>query len=283
MRRTLFFLCCLVLGGCAWEHGQGFAILDATVRAAYESLPSREANDGYQRLSSDFQVRVDSGALELSTVELRASAGGASGSFDPANPPPGYSLCHGGHCHRDDGALIPYEQIAAELGGGGGSRTVVTLPLLVDDPMNLLAPETREMGCLPDCALPRTTVTQSRWGLETLRFEGTVRDSRSTPRFTGERRFVLNLASNDEGPVAVFSGEMDLPSDREHPPRTRLALNLVLTAALFDAIDWGALAVDTDGVVDFNNPSPANAEARELLIDRLADFSPQAEVTRGDP
>jgi hypothetical protein len=72
---------------------------------------------------------------------------------------------------------------------------------------------------------------------------------------------------------------MNLPSDREHPPRTRLALKLVLTAALFDPIDWGALAVDADGVVDFDN----NPEARELLIDRLADFSPQAEVTRGDP
>jgi hypothetical protein len=279
MRHPLFLLCCLALGGCTWEPGQGFAVVEPTVRAAYESLPSRDVGNDYQRLSSDYQVHVESAELELSGVELIASAGGAPGSFDPANPPPRYSNCHGGHCHRDDGALIPYEQIAEEMGGGGGSRTVVTLP--VDQPMNLLAPEPREVGCTPDCALPRAEVSQGRWGLETLRIEGTVRDSRPTPRLPGERRFLLNLTSTGEAPVAVLSGPVDLPSDREHPPRAKLALNLVLTAALFDPLDWGALAVETDGVVDFADP--ANDEARKVLLERLAQLSPEAEVTRGDP
>jgi hypothetical protein len=281
MRPPLLLLYGLALGGCAWEPGQGFTVVQPTVRAAYETLPTREAADDYQRLSSDYQVRVDSAELELSDIELLASSGGAGGSFDPANPPPGYSLCHGGHCHRDDGALIPYEQIAAELGGGGGPRKVVTLP--VGEPMNLLAPEVRTVGCTPDCELPRAEVSQGRWGLETLRIEGTVRDSRPTPRFPGERRFRLNLpqAGNSEAPVAVLAGPVDLPSDRVHPPRAKLALNLVLTAALFDPLDWVKLAVETEGVVDFDNP--ANAEAREALLERLAQVSPQAEVTRGDP
>lgn len=281
MHRSLLFLCCLTLGGCAWEPGQGFAVVRPTVRAAYETLPTRDAADGYQRLSSDYQVRVDSAELELSDIELLASAGGVGGSFDPANPPPGYSLCHGGHCHRDDGALIPYEQIAAELGGGGGARTVVTLP--VGGPMNLLAPEVRAVGCTPDCALPRTEVSQGRWGLEILRIEGTVRDSRPTPRFPGELRFRVNfpLAGGSEAPVAVLDGPVELPSDRVHPPRADLALNLALTAALFDPLDWATLAVEPEGVVDFSNPT--NAEARKVLLERLAQVSPQAEVTRGDP
>jgi hypothetical protein len=279
MRHPLLFLCCLALGGCAWEPGQGFAVVRATVRAAYETLPTRDAADGYQRLSSDYQVRVDSAELELSDIELLASTGGAGGSFDPANPPPGYSLCHGGHCHRDDGALIPYEQIAAELGGGGGSRKVVALP--VGEPMNLLAPEVRAVGCTPDCALPRAEVSQGRWGLATLRIEGTVRDSRPTPRFPGERRFRLNLppAGGSEAPVAVLEGPVELPSDRVHPPKANLALNLVLTATLFDPLDWAALEVGTGGVVDLG----LNAEARKALLERLAQVSPQAEVTRGDP
>ena len=281
MRRALLFLSCLTLAGCAWEPGQGFAVVEPTVRVAYEPLADRAAGDGYQRLSSDFQVRVDSGAMRVSGIELLASAGGTGGSFDPANPPPGYSLCHGGHCHRDDGALIPYEQIAAEMGGGGGSRAVVTLP--VSEPLNLLAPETRAVGCTPGCALPNAQVSQGRWAIETLRLEGTVRDARPTPRFPGELRFLLDLKPTDsDAPVAVLTGEVELPSDRAHPPEAKLDLSLALTAALFDAVDWSALKQRPDGVVDFNDEDPANTAARKALLERLARFSPQAEVTRGD-
>jgi hypothetical protein len=279
MRKPLFLVLGLALGGCAWEPGQGFAVVEPTVRAAYEPLADRATPDGYQRLSSDYQVHVDSASLRLSDIELLASAGGPGGAFDPANPPPGYSLCHGGHCHRDDGALIPYEQIAAEMGGGGGSRAVVTLP--VGEPMNLLEPEPRAVGCEPDCALPETQVSQGRWGIESLRFEGTVRDSRATPRFPGERRFELDLTTTDsDAPVAVLDGTVDLPSDRSTPPQAKLDLELVLTAALFDAVDWSTLKQDPSGVVDFNDE--ANAEARKALLERLARFTPEAEVTRGN-
>jgi hypothetical protein len=282
MRRELLLFSFLCLGGCAWDAGQGFAVVEPTVRAAYEPLPARDVGDRYQRLSSDYQVRVDSGSLRLSGIELIAlSAGGSGGTFNPASPPPGYSLCHGGHCHRDDGALIDYEQIIAEMGGGGGASTVVTLP--VDAPFDLLAGETRAVGCTPDCALPNTQVSQGRWGVQALRLEGTVRDGRPTPRFTGERRFRLDLApaTGSDAPVAVFDGEVDLPSDRENPPETRLALDLALSAALFDPLDWGALVLGPDGVVDFT--PEINAEARKVLLERLAQVSPEAEVTRGRP
>lgn len=278
MRNTFLFVLALTLGGCAWEPGQGFAVVEPTVRAAYEPLSGRAADDGYQRLSSDYQVRVDSASMRLSDIELRSSGGGASGSFDPANPPPGYSLCHGGHCHRDDGALIPYEQVAAEMGGGGDSNTVVTLP--VAEPLNLLAPETRPVPCEPDCALPEAQVSQGRWGVSSLHFEGTVRDSRATPRFPGELRFMLDLAAADsDAPVAMLDGAVDLPSDRSHPPRAKLDLDLVLTAALFDPLDWSTLKQDANGVVDFNDA--ANAEARKTLLERLVRFTPTSEVTRG--
>jgi len=281
MRRLLLFLFCLAPGGCAWEPGQGFAVVEPTVRAIYEPLSDRAASDGYQRLSSDYQVRVDAASLRLSDIELLASAGGPGGGFDPARPPPGYTLCHGGHCHREDGALIPYEQVAAEMGGGGGSRVVVTLP--VGEPLDLLAPETRAVGCAPGCALPNTQVSQGRWGIEALWFEGTVRDGRVPPRFPGERRFRLDLvpAPGSDAPVAVLDGAVELPSDRSHPPKAKLDLSLVLTAALFDAVDWSTLKQDTNGVVDFNDNDPANAKARAALIERLARFPPEAEVTRG--
>lgn len=277
MRRAFLLLSCLTLGGCAWEPGQGFAVVEPTVRAAYEPRADRLAPDGYQRLSSDYQLRMDAASMRLSGIELIAIAAG-SGGFNPASPPPGYSLCHGGHCHRDDGALIPYEQIIAETGGGGGSSTVATLP--VAEPLNLLAPEKRAVECTPDCALPEANVSQGRWGVDALLLEGTVRDGRATPRIPGERRFRWELTRTSEAPVAVLDGAVDLPSDRSTPPRAKLDLNLVLTAALFDAVDWSALEEGPDGVVEIS--ATANAEVHAALLERLATISPEAEVTRGD-
>ncbi|WPB81044.1 hypothetical protein KYC5002_18160 [Archangium violaceum] len=278
MRRAFLLVSCLGLGACAWEPGQGFAVVEPTVRAAYEPLADRNTPDGYQQLSSNYQVLVDGASLRLSGIELIAIAGGSGGSFNPANPPPGYSLCHGGHCHRDDGALIPYEQVAAEMGGGGGSSTVAKLP--VTGPLNLLAPERLAVECLPDCALPQTTVSQGRWGIKSLQLEGTVRDSRVPARFPGERRFRWEFSSASEAPAAVLDGTMDLPSDRSTPPLAKLDLNLVLTARLFDAVDWSTLTEGPDGVVEISDE--ANIPVHAALKERLATVSPEAEVTRGE-
>jgi hypothetical protein len=279
--RTRLLLPFLLLAGCAWEPGEGFAVLEPSVRAAYTSLPAREAGDGFQRLSSNYQVRVSAASLRLADIALLGSSGsGGVSSFDPANPPPGYGLCHGGHCHRDDGALIPYEDIEAELGGGGASASpVATLP--VGD-VDLLAPETRELQCQPDCELPNTTVSRGRWSVTALRLEGTVRDSQQPPRFPGERAFrlvVLPTGTASE-PVLVMSGELDVPSDRENAPRVDLDLRLDMTAAVFDSVDWAATTVGSEGLVDLN--SEANAAARATLLEQLAALQPQAEVTRDE-
>jgi hypothetical protein len=257
----------LSLGGCAWEPGQGFAVVEPTVRAAYTSRADRDTGDGFQRLSSDFQVRLDAATLNLSGIEL-FSAGSGGGSFDPAHPPEGYTLCHGGHCHREDGALIPYEQVAAELGGTGASAVVT---LRSSAPWNLLAPETRAVDCQPSCALPETQVAQGRWNLQALHLEGTVRDSRASPRFSGERRFTVDLPASATEPVATLAGSVDLASDRQTPPRAELALSLELTAALFDGVDF---TPDADGEVRVK---------AQALVERLTKVSPQAEVVRGAP
>ncbi len=36
--------------------------------------------------------------------------------FDPANPPPGWKLCHRNHCHNEDGRVASYQQVMAEIG-----------------------------------------------------------------------------------------------------------------------------------------------------------------------
>ena len=233
MRHTLVSLCVLVMGGCAWGPGQGFAVVEPTVRASYSISADREAGDGYARLASDYQVRMTTASLQLSGIALLASSGESSG-FDPAHPPEGYSLCHGGHCHRADGALVPYEQVAAELSGGSGASAVVTLS--VPESFDLLSSQSHPATCSPECALPEARISQGRWSLTSMVLKGSVRDGKLA-RFTGERNFELTLATTDATQVAVL-GPVDLLSDRTEVPETKVDLELPLTAAFWDAVDW---------------------------------------------
>lgn len=270
-----------LLSGCALDAGEGFAVLEPSVRAAYLPGAGRDAGDGYQQLASDFQLRLDGAGLRLADIDLLASSGGGGAtSFDPSNPPPGYSLCHGGHCHSDSGALVPYEEVEAQLGGGATTQTVASLP--VDTELDLLAPETRALACEPDCELPQTTVSRGRWAVTGLRLSGAVRDHRVPARFPGERAFRLDMATAgaEAEPVAVLDGTLDVPSDRENKPRVTLGLRLDVTPELFDTLDWSSATPGADGVVDLNTAQ--NTALREALLERLAELGPEAEVTRED-
>ncbi|HVG57070.1 MAG TPA: hypothetical protein VNA24_00845 [Hyalangium sp.] len=279
--RARLLLPLLLATGCALDAGEGFAVLQPSLRAAYTSTASREVGDGYQRLASDFQMRLTTAKLRLERIDLLGSSGGGGPtSFDPANPPPGYTICHNGHCDREDGAQVPYEEVEAELGGGGATAsTVATLPV---GELDLLAPETRSLECQPDCELPNTTVSNGRWTLTALQLDGTVRDSRASPRFAGERPFRLELTPTgaQTEPVAVLTGALDIPSDREHAPRVVLDLTLELTPASFDPVDWAAATPGSDGTVDLNHPD--NIATRTQLLEELGELAPQAEVKRED-
>jgi hypothetical protein len=290
--RARLLLPLVFLSGCALDAGESFATLEPTVSASYTPVSSRDAGNGFQQLASDFQVRLDAASLGLSHVELlsAASSGGSSGggsgeTFDPANPPPGYSLCHGGHCHRDDGALVSYEDVQAELNGGGGATSSLVAALHVDADLDLLASQTLTPECEPDCELPKGTLTSAHWDVTALRLQGAVRDHRATPRFVGERPFRLDLAvegeeEEDVEPLAELSGALDVPADREHEPRVKLALALAVAPTLFDTLDWSAATPGADGVVDLG--APPNEAVRKQLLEALAKLKPEAEVSRED-
>jgi hypothetical protein len=269
-----------MLAGCAWDAGEGFAVIQPTVRVSYEPEEDREGFNGYQRLASSYQVRVSAATMRLESIELiPRRVGSGTGRFDPSNPPPGYSLCHGGHCHRDDGALIAYEDIEAELGGGGAPvLPLITLPV---GEVNLLNRETRTVECAPGCELPRTELATGRWAITALTLEGTVRDGLTTPRIMGERTFRLELAPTGTGsPVAVLEGELEVPSDREHEPRVLLGLQLNVPSRIFDGVDWAATQPSDEGTIDLG--ASDNTTARAAILEALEAVSPTAEVQRED-
>ncbi len=281
--RTRLLLPLLLLSGCALEPGESFAVLEPTVRADYTPVASRDAGNGFQRLASDFQVRLDGAALGVTHIDLVGGAtGGGPTTFNPANPPPGYTNCHNGHCHRNDGALVDYEDIQAELDGGGGAAESTVASLHVDADLDLLVEETLTPECEPSCELPRTNVSRYQWDVASVRMEGAVRDGRATPRFTGERPFRVTLTTEGTGdagrPVLALRGSVAIPADREHKPRVKLAMSLSLTPTLFDALDWAATTPGPDGVVDLD--APEHAAFRAALLESLSELEPRAEVRR---
>ncbi|WP_426731698.1 hypothetical protein [Myxococcus faecalis] len=271
----------LLLSGCALDAGEGFAVLEPTVHATYVPAVSRDAGDGFQRLASDYQVRLDSAALGVSHVELvGGSGGGGPTTFDPANPPPGYSLCHNGHCHSDSGALVDYEDIEAELGGGASSSVVAALH--VDGTLDLLTSAATPVECEPDCELPRTALSRGVWEVTAVTLTGVVRDSRASPRLQ-EVPFRLTLESTggeEAEPLFTVTGDVDVPSDREHKPRVKLDLSLAVPPSIFDTVDWAQVTPGADGVLDLG--TAANEATRKALLAELAELTPQAEVRRED-
>jgi hypothetical protein len=227
----------LVLAGCAFGPGDPLAVLQPSLDARW-SVPAERARPlGFARLASDYELRLTAARVQVGDAELRAltggGGGGGGGAFDPARPPPGYSLCHGGHCHRDDGALIPYAQVEAELASGGAPvQAVRVVGLDVQREVALLEGLTTELSCDPDCDLERVTVSSAVLRLSDVHLEGVVRDSRSPPRFEGERPFTLSL------PEVLAQAPVELQAARELPPRVSVRLLLHPGPRIFDAVDW---------------------------------------------
>jgi hypothetical protein len=228
-----------LIAGCAWGDGQPFATVDAQLSAALEVPADRDLGGGWQQLASGYEVRIDALVVEAEELTLVDSGTGPS-TFDPANPPPGYSNCHGGHCHADDGSLVDYADIEAELAGGGaGATEVLFMPL---GELDLAAGVDRALDCEPDCTLPLAHVSAARMHVTGLRVAGVVRDGRAEPRIDGEVPFVLDLDIEAlTGDHLELIGLTDLPADRGHDPQITMTVALRPTVALFDAVDWAAL------------------------------------------
>jgi hypothetical protein len=226
--RTLIPLL-LVSTGCGLGPGEPFATLSARIVAQYAQPAGRAASDGFQKLSTDYQVKFSTLRLDATTLELVDLGSGATLAFDPANPPPGYGLCHNGHCHRDDGALIDYAVISAEVTGGGGPSVVSSLPV---QELDVLAGTSLPLPCGDGCALPPARLGQVRLRVRGVTAEGVVRDGRAQPRLP-EQPFRLQ-ALLPEGSELSTPAEIEV--SRHASPRVDMTLAVLLGASLLDGL-----------------------------------------------
>ncbi len=108
--------------GCVDGPGHGSGLLQLRLSVVFD-LPA-------ERLDAEGRWQTAHGyALALTSLEWTPAAIAVLGAeavslpFDPAKPPDGYANCHNGHCHKADGSLPTYAEIAAELGGQAASES----------------------------------------------------------------------------------------------------------------------------------------------------------------
>ncbi|PKN58433.1 MAG: hypothetical protein CVU56_06090 [Deltaproteobacteria bacterium HGW-Deltaproteobacteria-14] len=237
----------LTLSACAFADGDPWGRLELAAAARFDA-PADRVVDGAVKTARNYLVTLDAVDLVVGAITVSQRAEGAAAAFDPADPPEGYSLCHNGHCHAADGRLVPYEEIAAELAGGGASAgpsvTVVALDAPVAVPVasgSLGAAAAVALGACPGgCVFERGALDTVRVTVSALRLRGTVHDQLvgDAARLPAEgRAFDVTLTPTD-ALTASLSGAFD----KGEPVGLRLEVTLALPAALFDGVDWSAAA-----------------------------------------
>jgi hypothetical protein len=246
------------LGGCALEAGDPWGEVEVALSVGFAETEGRLDEAGRLRTLRNFRVEVEALTVTVRAVELIASADVVA-RFDPANPPTGYSNCHNGHCHHDDGRLVDYADIAAELAGGatgaatlgvlgGATATVagageVALALGTCE-ADAAVSGPRPSGCVLDApgAVAGARISLDQVSLSGRFFDGLSGDSARLP--VGGVPFAVSLGGVAD--AAIWRGFVEvgeafgpgLPANRA----VRLALSL--DAGAFDGIDVAALAGD---------------------------------------
>ena len=251
------------LVSCTLQPGVSFGTLaGATLEARFQPPASRLDAEGRLKTASGYRLRIDALKLVPRQLDFQSTSGkaGTGGSFDPANPPKGYSLCHGGHCHRDDGALISYEEIEAELSGGALS-TVTVLSLPVTTPFDLLSGSAT--ASLVQGQAGRQ-LNRGKWSKSVLQFttltaSGSVEDPTAFNRLGGQTHsWSLTLSPS------AFSQLIDVSIDREHGERIAIASTFTLSETLWDEVDFQTLAA-TPGVMVLDQHEATQARLNENL------------------
>jgi hypothetical protein len=273
------------LPGCAFSEGEAYGVLDASLEAGYERLDERARGDGFEATSADFEVKIDTLTLGVDSLSLVLGAlGDGPITFDPANPPEGYSLCHNGHCHNSDGALVDYATIEAEQSAAAGSSSVTlsggTSDILAGAPLAL------SCGDEAECILGEGRVSLLELRFHELALSGEVRDGRppALARFEGTRAFAATVDLLHDGAGEPSPGEKRLPADLplsdDEPPRITLVLSLTATAALLDGVDFAALVTAGSGDDIALDEPAAQAAAAARILQNFAEVDIQVTVVR---
>lgn len=234
--------------GCATEPGQPWGAAELSLTVQLDVPADRQLAGGGIRTAAGYALYLQEVALEVREVSLLVRpAGSTSSVFDPADPPARYSLCHNGHCHRDDGALIEYADIEAELLAASGVQAAtpgVTLALAETVTLTSGAVAVMLPGCTAQdrCDLPRGNLQTARTRIASLRLRGTVQDADGQNRLPAagvplDVAIPLQVSDQLLGASASVAGLLD----NGEPAGVRAGLHLTLVPTWLDGADVAEL------------------------------------------
>lgn len=259
-------LLALALTGCTFQPGTAFGRLDAfSADLSFEAGAARDLGDGVVLTDEGYAVALQALAVQVASIELQELQGAGGVTFDPANPPEGYGLCHGGHCHADDGSLVGYDEIIAELSGGSAEYVGIVSATLAQE-VDLLAGGPGDLG-LQGALLPQAELSRFAVVATTLRGQAQV---------TGDA-LLAPLELSWELPFEGWSTTVDAPVDRDQPEGLSIDASVVIDGSLFDGTDWSAVGAGPLLLSDAQDAGPG----QRLVEQALASF-PTLTVTRSD-
>lgn len=218
LSRSSLWVAVLVASGCAFEPGQpwGRAALDLEAQFA---PPARALDEEGRLLLDDGALRLERVVIGIESVELEMSSLEGDVAFDPADPPPGYTLCHNGECHTEGGDIVPYEEVLVPAAGAAGATFVVEEELVELGP----DPAEVELGeCSNECMLDRGRLARLVVRVGELVVEGERFDESGTSQgpFEYEAHVDAEVAAPIEGTVDrgapggfVIESRMSLPHE----------------------------------------------------------------------
>ncbi|MFU8806274.1 MAG: hypothetical protein ACNA8W_20860, partial [Bradymonadaceae bacterium] len=228
----LFVVFFFVPISCAFTDGEPWGYVDTTI--AVDEIDS----------TSTFSINTQSARIDVVRLYSPASGGGAITDFDPANPPPGYTLCHGDHCHADDGRLVSYDEIIA---GGAAS----TGPALVASDRIEAVLEGRQTASTQLKISNQTTLSEAEVELATFQLKGTIERSDGT--------FPVTVSLPVAGLRITGSVFLSIGADTAH--HQALEVRLGLPVDLLDGIDVESLQLSgNDAILITNTSNPTQAQ-----------------------
>lgn len=244
---VLLVAAAIAVTGCSFEPGEPWGYIDARLTA-----------DRFEVETDD--VEVTDATVAFGQMELRGPGDGTDGvdDFDPSDPPPGFTLCHQGHCHHEDGDIYTYEEIEEGIGVDADASVTVARRDLATDALELDEEQTAEHEFR---IVEQTRVDEVALAVDELRFDAVV-ETDDAPR-----PLQISLAMPTRFLTTAVLYEVGI----DEPERQDLELKLDWPDDLFEDLDELEPALEqTDGdPVEVHGTS--NPELRDELVERIAD------------
>lgn len=231
-------LCAAMLTACTFEDGQPWGRAQVQLRTSSD-FTQRAVSPNRLRVGNGFELEVQQFTWHVEAIELAlAPPSTASIDFDPSAPPAGYSLCHNGHCHADDGRLVDYEDIALELHSGMGASALAFVQQLDGQQALFTTPATLAGDperCTNRCELERGVLTLASVNIKEVTLTGIAHDVRDERLPVEGHPVSITLTE----PISFSALLDDAQIGPGEPVERVLRARLMIGASVFDDIAWG--------------------------------------------